>query len=106
MAALRRRVFLCTRLRPENRESCGRRCDTGRIVRHLEERVRAAGAPVEVLPTRCLGHCTQGPTLFVHPDKAWYTYADERDIDEIVAEHLVNGRPVHRLLMEPIPEGA
>jgi (2Fe-2S) ferredoxin len=33
----------------------------------------------------------------VYPDDVWYTYVDEEDIDEIIEEHLVNGRIVKRL---------
>jgi (2Fe-2S) ferredoxin len=33
----------------------------------------------------------------VYPEGVWYTYVDEEDIDEIVDEHLVNGRVVERL---------
>jgi (2Fe-2S) ferredoxin len=33
----------------------------------------------------------------VYPEAVWYTYVDREDIDEIVREHLVNGRVVERL---------
>jgi (2Fe-2S) ferredoxin len=33
----------------------------------------------------------------VYPEEVWYTYVDERDIDEIIDEHLVKGRVVERL---------
>ena len=39
----------------------------------------------------------EGPTLVVYPEGVWYTYLDEADIDEIIDEHLVQGRPVARL---------
>jgi (2Fe-2S) ferredoxin len=35
----------------------------------------------------------------VYPDAVWYTYVDEADIDEIIEEHLQNGRIVERLRM-------
>jgi (2Fe-2S) ferredoxin len=35
--------------------------------------------------------------LVVYPEGTWYTYVDKEDIDEIVNEHLVNGRVVERL---------
>ena len=31
------------------------------------------------------------------PKSVWYTYVDKKDIDEIIDEHLVNGRVVERL---------
>jgi (2Fe-2S) ferredoxin len=33
----------------------------------------------------------------VYPDDVWYSYLDKQDIDEIIDEHLVNGRVVERL---------
>ena len=35
--------------------------------------------------------------MVVYPEAVWYTYTDEKDIDEIIAEHLQNGRVVKRL---------
>ena len=35
--------------------------------------------------------------MVVYPEEVWYTYVDEKDIDEIIDEHLVNGRIVERL---------
>jgi (2Fe-2S) ferredoxin len=35
--------------------------------------------------------------MVVYPDGVWYTYVDREDIDEIIEEHLVNGRVVERL---------
>jgi (2Fe-2S) ferredoxin len=33
----------------------------------------------------------------VYPEDVWYTYVDKEDIDEIIEEHLKNGRVVERL---------
>ena len=35
--------------------------------------------------------------VVVYPDAVWYTYVDQNDIDEIISEHLLNGRIVERL---------
>jgi (2Fe-2S) ferredoxin len=35
--------------------------------------------------------------LVVYPEAVWYTYVDKEDIDEIVDQHLVNGKIVERL---------
>ena len=35
--------------------------------------------------------------LVVYPEETWYTFIDKDDIDEIIAEHLQNGRVVERL---------
>jgi (2Fe-2S) ferredoxin len=33
----------------------------------------------------------------VYPEAVWYTYVDRADVDEIISEHLQNGRIVKRL---------
>ena len=38
--------------------------------------------------------------MVVYPEGVWYTFIDEKDIDEIVESHLVGGTPVERLRIE------
>ena len=45
----------------------------------------------------CLDRCEEGPVVVVYPEEVWYTYVDRADVDEIIEEHLVNGRVVERL---------
>jgi (2Fe-2S) ferredoxin len=52
---------------------------------------------VRVNSAGCLDRCDEGPVLVVYPEAVWYTYVDKEDIDEIVSEHLQNGRIVERL---------
>ncbi len=35
--------------------------------------------------------------MVVYPEAIWYTYIDKEDVEEIIQEHLVNGRIVERL---------
>ncbi len=52
---------------------------------------------VRINQAGCLDRCEEGPVIVVYPEEVWYTYVDKADIDEIVEEHLVNGRVVERL---------
>lgn len=45
----------------------------------------------------CMDRCNEGPVIAIYPEGVWYTYVDQDDIDEIIHEHLVNGRIVERL---------
>ena len=67
--------------------------------------MKARGLRDEVLVTRtgCLKHCSRGITLAVYPDNVWYAGVRTSDLDEILASHLVGGRPVERLSMPDIP---
>lgn len=52
----------------------------------------------------CMDQCEKGPTVVVYPDAVWYGGVTPADVDEIVDEHIIGGRPVTRLLMEdPVP---
>jgi (2Fe-2S) ferredoxin len=44
-----------------------------------------------------MDRCGDGPVLVIYPEATWYTYIDQTDIDEIIDEHLLNGRIVERL---------
>jgi NADP-reducing hydrogenase subunit HndC len=45
-----------------------------------------------------LGPCGTGPTTVVYPEGTWYCNVRLADVDEIVTEHMLRGRPVERLL--------
>jgi len=54
---------------------------------------------VRINQAGCLDRCEEGPCVVVYPDAVWYTYVDRADVDEIIEEHLQNGRIVERLRM-------
>jgi (2Fe-2S) ferredoxin len=35
--------------------------------------------------------------IVLYPEGVWYTFVDEEDLDEIITEHLLNGKVVKRL---------
>ncbi|HCX99801.1 MAG TPA: NADH-quinone oxidoreductase subunit J/K, partial [Bacteroidales bacterium] len=53
---------------------------------------------VQVILTGCFGFCEKGPIVKVLPDNTFYTEVKTADAAEIVAEHLIKGRKVDRLL--------
>ena len=55
---------------------------------------------IRVVKTGCFGFCGQGPIIKVHPDNVFYVKVMPEDAKEIVAEHIVKGRVVERLLFE------
>jgi NADH:ubiquinone oxidoreductase subunit F (NADH-binding)/(2Fe-2S) ferredoxin len=50
-----------------------------------------------IVPTGCNGFCEQGPIMVVQPDGIFYQKLKEKDIIEIIDEHLIGGNPVKRL---------
>jgi (2Fe-2S) ferredoxin len=45
----------------------------------------------------CIGRCALGPVCVVYPDGVWYSYVDEKDVREIIDQHLINNQIVTRL---------
>lgn len=48
--------------------------------------------------TGCFGFCEKGPIVKVYPDDVFYTEVKVSDVDDIISEHLVEGKIVERLL--------
>lgn len=58
---------------------------------------------VKIVTTGCFGFCEQGPIVKIYPDNVMYVQVTKEDIPEIVAEHLVKGTVVERLLyVDPV----
>jgi (2Fe-2S) ferredoxin len=95
-----RHVFVCCNTRPEGapRPSCTRDGSSA-LHAELQQGVKAAGlgGRVRINKSGCLDQCEHGPTVVVYPDAVWYGNVQPMDAAEIVAEHLVAGRPVERL---------
>ena len=48
-----------------------------------------------------LDFCEQGPTVVVYPESIWYSIKNpEKDIPEIVQEHLIHGKTVERCMIK------
>ena len=53
---------------------------------------------VQVISTGCFGFCEKGPIVKVMPDNTFYTHVTPADAEIIVAEHVVKGRRVEKLM--------
>ncbi len=104
MSYFQHHVFFCTNQR-EKGEMCCNNQNAQAMRDYCKDRVKSVGeaiaAQVRVNSAGCLARCDRGPVIVVYPEAVWYTYVDQEDIDEIVDSHLVAGRVVERLLIDP-----
>jgi len=58
-----------------------------------------------IVLTECasVGFCAIGAAVMVYPDGIWYAQVRAADVPEIIDEHLINGRIVHRLALMKVP---
>lgn len=100
MSYFKYHVFFCTNQRAAG-EPCCNNHRASDMRAHAKDRVKALGDKipdrVRINSAGCMDRCGKGPVMVVYPDAVWYAYADEKDIDEIIDEHLVHGRVVERL---------
>lgn len=96
-------VFCCTNERPEKhpRGSCAARGSV-KLRNYLKVRAKELGlGDVRINAAGCLDRCEHGPVMVVYPQGVWYTYTSTEDIDAILGDHLVGGRVVERLRIDP-----
>lgn len=93
-------VFFCTNQRTDGRVSCGD-CDSGAMRDYAKAEVKRLGlagpGKVRINTAGCLDRCEEGPVIVIYPEETWYRYVDKEDIDEILEQHLKQGKVVERL---------
>jgi (2Fe-2S) ferredoxin len=100
MSFYQHHVFFCCNQR-EGGKACCNDYDAIGVRDYAKSRIKELGlagkGQVRINMAGCLDRCEEGPVLVVYPEEVWYTYVDREDIDEIISEHLQNGRIVERL---------
>ena len=96
-------VFCCTNTRPPGHpKGCCTEKGSEKLRNYMKARAKELGiADVRINAAGCLDRCELGPTMVIYPEGTWYTYRDTADIDEILQTHLIDGRRVARLMLQP-----
>ncbi len=96
-----RHVFVCT----SGSWGPGEDGDGLGVHARLKALVAEAGlkATTRVNHSGCFDQCGHGPMVVVYPEGVWYWGVQPDDVDEIVREHLIGGRPVERLRYHATP---
>lgn len=100
MSYYQRHVFFCLNQRDDGSACCADH-HAAELQAYAKQRVKQldlnGAGKVRVNKAGCLDRCAEGPCVVIYPEAVWYTYVDKHDIDEIVDQHLVQGRVVERL---------
>ena len=97
-------VFVCVQNRPPGhpRPSCGQK-SAAEVAEEFywQLQQRQAFDRIQVSTTSCLGPCSEGPSVLVYPEGVMYARVGKADVATIFEEHLLNDKPVERLLASP-----
>lgn len=103
MSYYHRHVFFCMNQRDKGAACCNNHGATA-LRDYAKKKVKTmqldGKGKVRVNQAGCLDRCEEGPVIVVYPEEVWYTYADQKDVDEILEEHIKNGRVVERLRLK------
>jgi (2Fe-2S) ferredoxin len=88
-------VFFCL-----NEREDGSRCCADFGAKAMQEYAKKRCKELGINGEGCLDRCELGPVLVVYPEAVWYTFVDQHDIDEIIQSHLIEGKPVERLMVD------
>lgn len=104
MAKFQKHIFICVNERETGDE---RGCCAARgghdVAAAFKKKLYERGLKRVVRPNKalCLDQCAQGVTLVVYPEATWYGHVSVADVDEIIDQHIVGGKPVERLVLSP-----
>jgi (2Fe-2S) ferredoxin len=96
-------VFFCTNQRAQG-QACCQNHQAQAMRDYLKQRTKELGIigkdGVRANNAGCMDRCKQGPVIVIYPQAIWYTFKNQADIDEIIEEHLLNGRIVQHLKID------
>lgn len=104
MAKFQRHVFVCVNERkPGDPKGCCAARGGAEVAEAFKVKLHERGFKRVVRPNKagCLDQCAHGVAVVVYPEQVWYGHVTPADVDEIIEQHIVGGKPVERLLIPP-----
>jgi len=84
---------------------CGSGCVSAgalKVKKRIEEVLKEQdiSSEVNIIETGCMGPCDFGPVMMIYPEGVFYKHVQPKDVEELVLEHFVKGRPLKRLMVQ------
>ena len=97
----RKHIFCCVNEREaDHPRSCCKARGSVPLRDYMKKRGKELGLDdIRVNNAGCLERCELGPTMVIYPEGIWYHYDNEADIEEILEQHVIGGKPVERLML-------
>lgn len=96
-------IFVCENKRPENDpRGCCFNKGSAAIREKFKKRLKELGlnAFVRANASGCLDACEFGPSIVIYPEQIWYGGVTIEDVEEIIQSHIINNKPVERLMIK------
>lgn len=105
MPPFEKHIFICVNERPaDHPRGCCKAKGSEKIRDLFKEALAKRGLKNKVRANAagCLDWCERGPTVVVYPDGIWYHVETEADVQDIVEQHIIQGKPVQRLAISRV----
>ena len=97
-----RHIFVCNNERKNNeRRSCGEQYGL-ELVAAFKKQLNDKKLAINIRAQKCgcLGICDFGPTIAIYPEGTFYVNVQLEDVSEIIEQHIIQNKPVERLLLK------
>lgn len=111
-APLKHHVFVCkgsscTKVGSEDvKEAFEKELRSRNMLQGKEKKGKNPMGSVVLTDCGSVGLCAIGTAVLVYPEGIWYGQVRDKDVTEIVEEHLINGRVVERLALFKVGDKA
>lgn len=97
----KKHIFICTNQKEEGKPCCGEK-NGMELVEAFKTLVKKNKLNTEVRAQKagCFDTCTFGPSIVVYPEGIFYGKVQLSDVEEIFNDHIVNNKPVERLILK------
>lgn len=94
-------IFVCNNQRTGSEKlSCGEKHGLELVAEFKRLTKSIPNLKIRANKSGCLGICDFGPTIAIYPQGIFYVGVQVNDVAEIVNQHLIEGKPVERLLLK------